>query len=195
MFLCVCNCKLNPDTVAVHFNNTELAIFKTRTVFLNFLVYAAGANNVIVCHRLALYTDCALMLHSFWFPSGSGTNGFLRHLLQKQFVLLAVLDTQEFYVLVFTLQIIFFWHLNITGGTSWLEIALSVLHELCILFGSKTIHRNKCLALAGKTKKYNLCQQKTWGQYSFNSKNTHAFLPLQRYLWITYFDLVNFLFL
>lgn len=106
--LCVYNCKLNPDTVAVHLNNIELAIFKTRTTFLNFFVYAAGANNVNVCNRLALCTDCALMLHSFWFPSGSGTNGFLRHLLQKQFVLLAVLDTQEFYVLVFTLQIIFF---------------------------------------------------------------------------------------
>lgn len=47
-------CKLNPDAVAVHFNNNELVIFKTRTTFLSFLVNAAGANNDTVCHRLAL---------------------------------------------------------------------------------------------------------------------------------------------
>lgn len=80
--LCVCEfVKLNPATDAAHFNSTELVISTPRTTFLNFLLYAAGANNVIVCHRLALQTDCALMLHSFWLPSGSGTNGFLRHLL------------------------------------------------------------------------------------------------------------------
>lgn len=80
--LCVCEfVKLNPAIDAAHFNSTELVISTPRTTFLNFLLYAAGANNVIVCHRLALQTDCALMLHSFWLPSGSGTNGFLRHLL------------------------------------------------------------------------------------------------------------------
>lgn len=86
---------------------------------------------------------------------------------------MAVSDTQEFYVLVFTLQIIFFWHLNITGGTSWLEIALTVLHELCILFGSRAAHWDKHLALAGKTKMNKLHQQKNSGQYSFELQKNH----------------------
>lgn len=82
----------------------------------------------------------------------------------------------------------FFWHLNITGGTFWLEIVLTVLHELCILFGSRATHNDKCLALAGKTKKNKLHQQKNSGQYNFELQEFSLFLSPWRDLWIPYFD-------
>lgn len=65
---CLCVCvfvKLNSATDAAPFNSAELVISTPRTTFLNFLLYAAVANNVIVCHGLALQTDHALILHSF----------------------------------------------------------------------------------------------------------------------------------
>lgn len=46
--------KLNQASDASHFNSTELVFSTPRTNFLHFLLYAACANNVIVCHRLAL---------------------------------------------------------------------------------------------------------------------------------------------
>lgn len=76
--------KLNQAADEAHFNSTELVISTSRTTFLHFLLYATCANNVIVCHGLALQqivlfcSYVAFILASKW---KWYSNAFLRHLL------------------------------------------------------------------------------------------------------------------
>lgn len=75
--------KLNQAADAAHFNSSELLIphpgqlFSISSFMLHVPTVSLSATGLLY-NRLCCF---ALMLHSFWLPSGSGTNAFLRHLL------------------------------------------------------------------------------------------------------------------